>query len=103
MSPVTRLVRLTTGYEVDVAEEDGLGHLFNAAFGESLHRVQEGMEGVPKTKEEFFGAVYDLAILELHFVAGQLLEAGSGIELHTLLDEFGVHWDYLAERINGSR
>lgn len=100
MSTVRRRVFLTTGYEVDVADQDGLSHLFNAVSGESLQRIEKATQGEEKSAEQLFGGVYDLAILELYFVAGQLLQMGSGLTLQMLLDEFSVHWDHLAEIIN---
>ena len=94
-----RSVTLTTGYEVDLEDEEGLEHLFNAIIGEVTTRFEDTEE----FSERGFGIVYDICICELHFVAGQLYQMGSGINIKMLLDEFGVQWDRVAEKLNNNR
>jgi hypothetical protein len=104
MASESCIVRLTTEYEVDLAEENGLEHLYNAAICESMRRVR--LNDPPKDDHgdaEGLGAfqlVYDLATLEVHYVAGQLLEKGSSIGIARLMHELPAHWDRLAEWIN---
>lgn len=92
-----RKITLTTGYEVNLDNVDGLEHLFNAVFGEVITRLKNTME----FSERGYGLVYDVCICELHFIAGQLHNMQSTIDLNMLLDEFGVHWDMIAKKVNG--
>ena len=91
-------VLLTTGYEVELHEEEGLQHLYQACFGEVLERSGDTDE----FRERTFGLVYDVCLVELHYVAGQLKQAGSSIDIHLLLDEFGVFWNSIAAKLNDS-
>lgn len=92
-----RKITLTTGYEVDLASSDGFEHLFNTVFGEVLARLKDTKE----FSERGFALVYDVCICELHFIAGQLHNMQSTIDINMLLDEFSVHWDMIAKKING--
>ena len=87
---------LSSGYEVDLAEEEGLVHLFNAIVGEVTERV----EYTDEFSDRGFAMVFDLCILEIYYVAGQLCHAGSGLGLEKLLDEFRVQWDRIAAKLN---
>lgn len=93
---VPRRVVLSTGYEVDLDDADGLEHLFNAVFGESFRRLRCSRE----FGRRGFEVVHDVCICELHYIAGQLHSQGSALDFPFLLDQFGVQWDRLAERIN---
>ena len=42
---MNRKVILTTGYEVDLEDEEGLEHLFNAIFGEVLTNLKDTVNG----------------------------------------------------------
>jgi len=94
---MSRKVTLTTGYDIDLEDEEGLEHLFNAIIGEVTARLKDTEE----FSERGFGIVHDVCICELHFVAGQLHHMGSGIDIKMLLDEFGVQWDRVAEELSG--
>ena len=93
---MSRKVYLTTKYEIDLEDEEGLEHLFNATIGEILERY--------KNTDEFskrgFGIVYDMCICELYYVAGQLRHMGSGLDTGMLLDEFKAQWDRVAEKLD---
>ena len=91
-----RKVILTTGYEVDLEDEQGLEHLFNAVFGEVLTRLKDTDE----FSEKGFVIIHDVCLCELHFIAGQLYHMQSTIDIKMLLDEFGVQWDRFAEKVN---
>lgn len=91
----SRKVVLTTGYEVDVAQEEGLEHLFSAVLGEVMTRLKE----TEAVSDRFWATVYDVCICELHYIAGQLLHLGSGMHIGFLLDEFGVQWDRISEKL----
>ena len=91
-----RILTLSTGYEVDLADTDGLEHLFNAIVRGVITRLKD-TEGF---SVKGFSIVYDVCICELHYVAGQLHHMGSSIDIRKLLDEFGVQWDRLAEKFN---
>ncbi len=97
LATTSRKVTLTTGYEVDLEDEEGLEHLFNAIIGEVTTRLRDTEE----FSEKGFGIVYDVCICELHYLAGQLQHMGSGIRIEKLLDEFGVQWDRVAEKLGG--
>lgn len=86
------VVYLTNEYEVELQEEEGLTHLFNAVLGESLQRVEKSGE------QEYSSDVQHLCLSELHYIAGQLKERGSGLTLPFLVDEFSVHWEMAWER-----
>lgn len=92
------VVKLRFGYEVNLAEPNGLNHLFNAIFGETfrigkeldlLHKI--GMEGVWRECQ-----------MELNYIAGQLEAKGSSMNLDRLTDWFGAHWDQIAERFKNA-
>ena len=88
-----KTVYLTTGYEVELADEDGLQHLFTAIFMEVLTKLSES--GSLDISE-----LYGVCICELHYVAGQLRNTAGSLNIKLLLDEFHVHWDMLAERLH---
>ena len=96
---MSRKVTLTTGYEIDLEDEEGLEHLFNAIIAETTRKIKDE-EGFSARE---FGIVYDVCICELHFVAGQLYHMGSGINIKKLLDEFCVQWDRVAEKLNSNK
>jgi hypothetical protein len=91
-----RTVTLSTGYEVNLEDKEGLEHLFNAIIGEVTTRLKDTEE----FSEKGFSIVRDVCICELHFVAGQLHHMGSSIDIRKLLDEFSVQWDRVAEKLN---
>jgi len=91
-----RTVELSTGYHVQLDEEEGLEHLFNAVFGEVMSQANES--GL--TAERGVEAVYDLCLVELFFVAGQLKRIGSAMDVRFLLDEFEVHWNQIVKQVN---
>ncbi len=94
-----RKVTLSTGYEVDLADEEGLVHLFHAIIGEVTTRLKDTEEFATEGWE----LIHTICIYELHFVAGQLRHMGSGLNMAKLLDEFGVEWDRVADRLNRDR
>lgn len=94
-----RKVTLTTGYEIDLEDEEGLEHLFNAIIGEVTTRLEDTEE----FSEKGFCIIFDVCICELHFVAGQLHHMGSGIDIKKLLDEFRVQWNRVAEKLNSDK
>lgn len=90
-----RQIHLTNGALIDLGDEEGFVHLFNAVIG----TIVERMEGTKEFNEQGWGLINDVCICELHFVAGQLFRAGSSLDIAFLLDEFRVHWDSLAEQL----
>ena len=89
-------VFLTTGYEVDVAEANGLEHLFNAVLGETLTRAKDA-EG---TQGTVWGAIFEVCIRELYYAAGQLRQIGNRqMTCHYLEEQFGAYWDRTRERL----
>ena len=59
--PLHRQIVLSSGYEIDLDEENGLEHLFNAVFGESLGRAKQTEEFSSKG----FSLIYDICISPL--------------------------------------
>jgi hypothetical protein len=90
-------VVLSTGYEVELADPDGLEHLFNAIIGEVIHRFKDTDEFA----KQGWALIHNICICELHYVAGQLRARGSGIDIDKLMDEFNVQWDRIAGDFNG--
>lgn len=76
-----RTVALTTGREVDFEEGSGLEHLFRPIIAEGTF------------SEQGFAVVHERCIREVHYVAGHPHQAGSGMSLAFLIEEFGVLWD----------
>lgn len=93
--PTERIVELSTGYEVSLSEADGLEHLFNAIFGETLSRLKD----TAAFKEQGPALLYDVCICELHFIAGQLRLMHSTINVPFLIEQFGVQWDRIARNL----
>ena len=91
-----RKVVLTTGSEVVLEDEDALEHLFNAIVGEVISQVRESDEFA----EQGFQFVYDRCRAELYYVAGQLKQLRSDIDISFLVDEFDVQWDRIAAKIS---
>lgn len=91
-----RKVALTTGYGVVLEDEDALEHLFNAIVGEVISQVR----GSDEFGEQGFHLVYDRCRAELYYVAGQLKQLRSDIDISFLVDEFDVQWDRIAAKIS---
>lgn len=96
---MSREVTLTSGYEIDLEDQEGFEHLFNAIIGDVTTRLQ----GSEDFSEGGFGIVHAVCLWELHFVAGQLHHMGSQIDIAMLVDEFGVQWDRVAEKLNSGK
>ena len=92
-----RKITLTTEYEIDFDDEGSLEYLFNTIIGGSTRL---------KDRDESSGgrisAVYHNCMCELHYVAGQLRHMGSELNIVRLVDEFGFHWDKVAEKLGES-
>src|SRR5688572_15134052 len=88
------VVKLRFGYEVNLAEPNGLDHLFNAVFGETF-RVGKELDLLDKIG---MAGVWRECNIELAFISGQLLAKGSAMTLARLTEWFGVHWDSIMER-----
>ena len=84
-------VTLTTGYQVALAEPQGINHLFQAILGESLDKV---------SGSEIWSELYAACVTEVFYVAGQLKQAGSEMDLVFLLEELPKQWGRIAKRIN---
>ncbi|MBK8099825.1 MAG: hypothetical protein IPK26_22195 [Planctomycetes bacterium] len=89
------LVHLTTGYDVEIHEPDGLQHLYQAIFGEVLERLGPGTE-----RGQFWEQVHIVCICELHYVAGQLHHQKSALTINDLLTHFQSFWNDVGERIH---
>lgn len=94
-----RKIAFTTEYEIDFDDEGGLEHLFNAIIGEGNTKLKKREE----SSKGGFSATYHNCMCELHYVAGQLHHMGSEIGLEKLVDEFGFHWDKVAEKLGDDR
>ena len=92
-------VILSSGYEVDLEDEEGLEHLFHAIVGEVTARVSDSEE----FSERGWRLVCGRCLCELHYVAGQLHRAGSSLDIQKLLDDFGVEWHRLAEKLSSDK
>ena len=90
------IVQLTTGYEVNVREPEGLIHLCKAILGETatwLNGLKLGFGGIA-----FWNEVHGACLWELRSVGKQLRSSGSAITEDRLIDEFKAFWDYVAEK-----
>ena len=93
---MVRKITLTTEYEIDFDDEGSLEYLFNAIIGEGNTRLKKRDE----SSEGGLSAVYHNCLCELHYVAGQLHHMGSELDLGKLVNEFGFHWDKIAEKLD---
>jgi hypothetical protein len=93
-----RNITLTTEYKIDFDDEGGLEYLFNAIIGEDNTKLKDREE----SSERGLSAVYHNCMCELHYVAGQLHHMGSELNIKKLVDEFGFHWDKVAEKLGRS-
>lgn len=92
-----RKITLTTEYEIDFDDGGSLEYLFNAVI-EGNKRLKDR----DKSSEGKLSAVYHNCMCELHYVAGQLHHMGSELNIKRLVDEFGFHWDKVAEKLGDS-
>jgi hypothetical protein len=89
-----KIIALTTGYEVDLSKRNGLQHLCQAIFMETL----QSLEGNKVPKKRVWGFVFEGCLQEIHFVAGQLRVMGSPLTPKGLLEEFCVFWDEFGKK-----
>ena len=91
------IVLLTTGYKVNLAEANGLEHLFNAVLGETLTRLKHA-NGTPG---KYWAIIFEIGIRELYYAAGQLKRIGSHqMNCRYLERQFVAYWDRTERRIN---
>ena len=93
--PDDRVVKLTDGYEVDLAEEAGLENLFQAILASRAAYAAQ----IPDIEERGL-VLYDLCVLEVHYVAGQLHARGSSIDLRMLVEELRSFWVPVKEQMD---
>ena len=92
----SRKVVLSTEDEIDLADEDAFTHLFNGIIGSVMERLKDTQE----LSEKGWCLVHDVCLWELNYVAGQLRQAGSKMDIPFLIDQFNVQWDRISEKLD---
>lgn len=88
-------ISLASGYEIRLEGDDSLERLCNAVISETVTNFK------PKQKDAAaWFEIFSECQKELHFVGGQLLSLRFNLPFDRLQEEFGVHWDSVAEQTN---
>lgn len=98
---ISRIVELRYGHTVDLAEVNGLDHLFGAIIGETMRMVRLVRKNTNHHTTP--AEIYSECLFEVHYIAGQLRAMRSSLTLDLLMSEFPAHWDSLADRVNSSK
>jgi len=83
-------VVLSTGIPIELSNEDGLEHLFNAIFNEIPFRVKlaPGLD---------WSDIYENCLDEIQYISEQLKETSFTFDL--LSDEFYTYWKMLTDSL----
>jgi len=89
-------VTLIHGHQIEIHAPNGLINCLEKIF--LICFAFASLEHRRKSLLRRAGIANDLAICEIHFVAGQLLALGSNLSVQFLMQQWTDYWDDLSER-----
>ena len=92
-----RQVQLKSGTRMTLESRGARHELLAALVAQAVQRYRRLSASEPLDASDGWDHVFSLALMDLHFVAGQLIGAGEAWSLPALMASFDEYWESLQD------